>query len=50
MDKEQKKNMIEKLLKFIDRVSSDKDASPAEIAALPEIAKIILDESHIFNG
>jgi len=50
MTKEQKENMVEKLLKFIDRVSSDEDASPAEIAALPEIAKILLDESRIFNG
>lgn len=48
MDREQKENMMENLLKFIDRVSNDKNASPAEIAALPEIAKILFDESHKF--
>jgi len=50
VNKEQKKNMIENLLKFIDRVSNDEAATPAEIAALPELVKILLDESYKFNA
>lgn len=36
--------MTKDLVAFVHRVSTDKEASPAEIAALPEIAKVLFDE------
>lgn len=43
MNQEQRKEVIEDLVKFVKRVSQDKNATPAELAALPEIAKLLLD-------
>lgn len=37
--------MVEKdLVEFIHRVATDKKASPAEIAILPEIARVLYDQ------
>jgi len=37
--------MVEKdLVEFIHRVATDKKASPAEIAVLPEIARVLYDQ------
>lgn len=43
MNKKQYDEAIESLIAFVKRVSSDKDATPAEVAALPEIAKLLVD-------
>ena len=44
VNKEQKDEVIECLVNFVKRVSSDeKSATQAEIAALPEIAKLLFD-------
>lgn len=37
------KEVIECLAKFVIRVSKDEKATPAELEALPEVAKILLD-------
>lgn len=39
---EQKKEIASDLTQFVHRVALDKNASPAEIAALPEIAKVLV--------
>lgn len=36
--------VAEELAAFVHRVALDKNASPAEIAALPEIAKVLVLE------
>ena len=41
LSKEQEKEVVSDLLKFVHRVALDKNASPAEVAALPEIAKAL---------
>ena len=38
---DQGKRVVEALLEFVHRVASSPNASPAEIAALPEIAKVL---------
>lgn len=43
MNKKQKEEVIESLVKFVKQVSDDKEASPAAIAILPEIAKVLFD-------
>lgn len=44
VSKEQKDEVVECLVNFVKRVSSnEKPATPAEIAALPEIAKLLFD-------
>lgn len=37
----QRKQVAEDLTEFVHRVARDKNASPAEIAALPEVAKVL---------
>lgn len=45
MSNEQKKEVIECLVGFVRRVSSgEKEVSPAEIAALPEIARLLFEQ------
>lgn len=39
---EQKKEIASDLTQFVHRVALDKNASPAEISALPEIAKVLV--------
>lgn len=39
---EQFEEVVNDLISFVHRVSRDKKATPAEIAALPEIAKVLL--------
>lgn len=46
IDKQQKKEVTDNLVEFVKRVSGDKKASPAELAALPEIARLLFDEAH----
>lgn len=41
LDQEQFDSVTEKLVSFVCRVAADKEASPAEIQALPEIAKVL---------
>lgn len=41
VSREQGFEIVGDLLKFIHRVALDKNASPAEIAVLPEIAKLL---------
>ena len=44
MSKEQKDEVVECLVNFVKRVSSnEKPATPAEIAALPDVARLLLD-------
>lgn len=38
---EQLQAVTEDLVQFVHRVATEKDASPAEIAALPEVAKVL---------
>ena len=38
---EQLASVTEDLVRFVHRVTEDKKATPAEIAALPEIAKVL---------
>lgn len=38
---EQQEVVVNDLVEFVHRVALDKNASPAEIAALPEIAKVL---------
>lgn len=42
LTKEQEEEIARDLLQFIHRVALDKNASPAEIAALPEVAKVLM--------
>lgn len=42
-EKQQKDEVIECLVDFVKRVSKGSDVSPAEIMALPEIAKLLLE-------
>lgn len=50
MSNEQKKEVIECLVGFVRRVSSgEKEVSPAEIAALPEIARLLF-EQHVLRA
>ena len=42
VSREEAKEITADLLHFIHRVASDKNATPAEIAALPEIAKVLI--------
>lgn len=39
---EQRITLINCLAEFVERVSTDKKASPAELAVLPEIVKVLL--------
>ena len=41
LNQEQFDLMAQSLVSFVLRVAADKNASPAEIAALPEIAKVL---------
>lgn len=41
LSRDQGAEVVNDLLQFIHRVAYDKNASPAEIAALPEIAKLL---------
>lgn len=41
LNQEQFDLMAQSLVLFVLRVAADKNASPAEIAALPEIAKVL---------
>lgn len=43
MEKKQYNEIVESLVLFIKRVSSGRNASPAEVAALPEIVKVLFD-------
>lgn len=43
MSSEQQKEVLEVLVEFVKRVASDKKASPAEIATLPEIARLLVE-------
>ncbi len=45
MNNEQAKEVIESLVGFVKRVSTDKNATQAEIAALPEIAKTLFESA-----
>ncbi len=38
---EQQEAVTEDLVEFVHRVALDKNATPAEIAALPEVAKVL---------
>ena len=38
---EQQEAVVNDLVEFVHRVALDKNAAPAEIAALPEIAKVL---------
>lgn len=42
LSREQEEEIARDLLQFIHRVALDKNASPAEIAALPEVAKVLM--------
>ena len=42
LDLEQEKELAKDLLQFVHRVALDKNASPAEVTALPEIAKALM--------
>lgn len=48
MNLEQREKLLKSLLEFVVRVSSNENASPAEIAALPEIARLLCDASSLF--
>lgn len=39
--REQLTSVTDDLVRFVHRVTDDKKATPAEIAALPEIAKVL---------
>ena len=39
----ERNELVDALIKFVKRVAEDENASPAEIAALPEIARVLLD-------
>lgn len=41
--KEQHELLIKSLVRFVERVAEDKKATPAELAALPEIVKLLLN-------
>lgn len=41
LDQEQFDLMAQELVSFVCRVTADKNASPAEIEVLPEIAKVL---------
>ena len=38
---EQQEAVVRDLVEFVHRVALDKNATPAEIAALPEVAKVL---------
>lgn len=38
---EQQKKVVNDLVEFVHRVALDEHATPAELAALPEIAKVL---------
>lgn len=38
---EQQEAVVKDLVEFVHRVALDKNATPAEIAALPEVAKVL---------
>ncbi len=40
---EKSKQIIDDLAQFIHRVATNEKATPAEIAALPEVAKVLLE-------
>ena len=42
MNKQPKQELFDALMKVVLRISDDEDADPAEIAALPEIATVLL--------
>lgn len=43
MDKKKREEVLDSLIRFVERVSDDKSASPAELAALPEVSKVLFD-------
>ena len=43
MNSEQQKEVAQCLVDFVKRVASDKKATPEEVAALPEIARLLFD-------
>lgn len=43
MNKTQEKEVIQCLVDFVKRVANDENASPEEITALPEIARLLFD-------
>lgn len=47
LNQEQFDLMAQNLVSFVCRVAADKNASPAEIAVLPEIAKVLCGMSAV---
>lgn len=43
LSKEHAELLVRSLTRFVERVSEDKKATPAELEALPEIARLLLD-------
>ena len=41
MNRDQRNEILESLMAFVKRISADVNASPAEVAALPEIARLL---------
>ena len=46
MEKEQQKRVIESLVEFVERTSKDKESPPEAFAALPEVARLLLDVTY----
>lgn len=47
MEKEQQKRIIESLVEFVERTSKDKEAPPEALIALPEVARLLFDMTHL---
>lgn len=45
MNIEQYEEIIKSLARFVTRVAEDEKATPAEIAALPEVARVLFEGS-----
>lgn len=43
MDENQKDEVLKSLIAFVNRVSKDTEASPAELVALPRVASVLFD-------
>lgn len=48
VSQEQKDAIVNDLISFVQRVSSGENATPAEIAALPEVARVLFSEMSVF--
>ena len=46
IEMEQRKAVIESLVEFVVRTSKNEGAPPEALAALPEVARLLLDEAH----